>query len=66
MCCIASENGEEADTTNRVNISIEFKEYENVLFNRKNEKEFKANYIKLVHMMSVKYLYHFLMTKDTF
>ena len=35
MYCIVSENGEEVTTAKGVNISIEFKEYENVLFNKK-------------------------------
>ena len=35
MYCIISENGEEVNTANGVNISTEFKEYENVLFNKK-------------------------------
>ena len=35
MYCIASENGEEVNTAKGVNISIVFKEYKNVLFNKK-------------------------------
>ena len=35
MYCIVSENGEEVTTAKGVNILIEFKEYENVLFNKK-------------------------------
>ena len=35
MYCIVSENVEEVNTPKGVNISIEFKEYENVLFNKK-------------------------------
>ena len=35
MYCIVSENGEEVNTAKGVNISIEFKEYKNVLFNKK-------------------------------
>ena len=35
MYCIVSENVEEVNTLKGVNISIEFKEYENVLFNKK-------------------------------
>ena len=35
MCCIVSENDEEVNTAKAVNISIEFKEYKNVLFNKK-------------------------------
>ena len=35
MYCIVSENGEEVNTAKGVNISTEFKEYENVLFNKK-------------------------------
>ena len=67
MYCIVSEN----DTVKGVDISIEFKEHENVLFNKKliRSKKFqgvKVIYTKLVHMMSVKYLYHDLMTKDKF
>ena len=30
MYCIVSENGEEVNTTEGVNISVEFKEYRNV------------------------------------
>ena len=35
MYCIVSENSEEVNTAKGVNISIEFKEYKNVLFNKK-------------------------------
>ena len=35
MYCVVSENVEEVNTLKGVNISIEFKEYENVLFNKK-------------------------------
>ena len=35
MYCIISENREEVNTTKGVTISIEFKEYKNVLFNKK-------------------------------
>ena len=35
MYCIVSENGEEVNTEKGVNISIEFKECKNVLFNKK-------------------------------
>ena len=35
MYCIVSENGEEVNKAKGVNISIEFKEYKNVLFNKK-------------------------------
>ena len=35
MYCIVSEKGEEVNTAKGVNISIEFKEYKNVLFNKK-------------------------------
>ena len=70
MYCIVSENGEEVNTEKGVNISIEFKECKNVLFNKKlitqKWKEFKSNCIKLVHMLSAKYLYHLFLTKDTF
>ena len=67
MYCIVSEN----DTVKGVNISIEFKEHENVLFNKKLIRSKKLQgvkviYTKLVHMMSVKYLYHDFMTKDIF
>ena len=64
--CIVSEN----DTVKGVNISIEFKEHENVLFNKKlirpKMKKVQSNLQKLVHIMSVKYFYHDLMTKDMF
>ena len=61
MCCIASENGEQVNTAKGVDISIEFGEYENVLFNKMKKRK-----KKLVQMISAKYLYHVLMTKDTF
>ena len=35
MYCIVSKRREEVNTTKGVNISIEFKEYKNVLFNKK-------------------------------
>ena len=35
MYCIVSKNGEEVNTGNGVNISIDFKEYENVFFDKK-------------------------------
>ena len=35
MYCIVSENGEEVKTAKGGNISIQFKEYKNVLFNKK-------------------------------
>ena len=35
MYCIISENREEVNTTKGVTTSIEFKEYKNVLFNKK-------------------------------
>ena len=35
MYCVVSENGEEVNTAKRGNISIEFKEYKNILFNKK-------------------------------
>ena len=67
MYCIVSEN----DTVKGLDISIEFKEHENVLFNKKLIRSKKLQgvkviYTKLVHMMSVKYLYHDFMTKDIF
>ena len=34
MYCIVSETGEEVNTEKSVNIKIEFKEYENVLFSK--------------------------------
>ena len=61
MYCIASENGEQVNTAKGVDISIEFGEYENVLFNKMKKRK-----KKLVQMISAKYLYHVLMTKDTF
>ena len=35
MYCIVSENNEKVSTAKGVNISVEFKEYESVLFNEK-------------------------------
>ena len=32
MYCVVSENGEKVNTAKGVNISVEFKEYKNVLF----------------------------------
>ena len=70
MYWIVSENSEEVNTAKGVNITTVFKEYKNVLFNKKliihKMKGIQRNYIKLAHMMSAKYLYHSLMTKDTF
>ena len=43
MCCIVSENGEEVNTAKGVNMSIEFEEYENVLFNKKIIRQNKKN-----------------------
>ena len=35
MYCIVSKNGEEVNTENAANISIDFKDYENVFFDKK-------------------------------
>ena len=39
MYCIVSENGEQVNTAKGVDISIEFGEYENVLFNKMKKRE---------------------------
>ena len=43
MYCIVFENGKEVNTGKRVNISIEFQEYKNVLFNTPNETNSKQS-----------------------
>ena len=44
MYCIVSENGEQVNTAKGVDISIEFGEYENVLFNKMKKR--KKNWYK--------------------
>ena len=62
-------DGKESNTAKGVNISTEFNEFKDTLFNKKisiNWEEFKANSIKWEHTKSTKYNYHVLMIKDLF
>ena len=70
MYCIVSDDDTEVNTAKGENISIEFNEYEDVLFDKKiirrKMKRIQSKNTKLVLMMPTKYHYHVLMIKDTF
>ena len=70
MYCIVSDDDTEVSTANGVNISFEFNEYEDVLFNetiiRRKMKRIQSKKHKMILMMSTKCHYHVLMIKDTF
>ena len=70
MYCIVSDDDTEFNTEKWVYISIEFNEYEDVLFNEKiirhKMERIQSENIKLIFMISTKYHYHVLIIKDTF
>ena len=70
MYRVVSDDDTKVSAAKEINISIEFNEYEDVLFNEKKSgtkwKDFKVENMKLVLMMSTKYHCHVLMIKDTF
>ena len=65
MHCMLSDDNKESNTAKIVNISIELKEYEETLLNKKiiRHKMKKVKTIKLAHMKSIKFHYHVLMIK---
>ena len=68
MHCILSDDGKDSNTAKGVNIAIEFKEYEDTLFNknviRDKMRRIQSKKIKVEHMKSTKYNYHVLMIKN--
>ena len=68
--CIVSENGEEVNTAKEVNISIDFKVYKNVLFNKKLIRHKMKRFQRKLHKIGTydvcKISLSCLMTKDTF
>ena len=69
MHCILSDDGKDSNTAKGVNIAIEFKEYEDTLFNknviRDKMRRIQSKKIKVEHMKSTKYNYHVLMIKNS-
>ena len=70
MHSILSDDGKESNTAKGVNITTQFNEYKDTLFNKKvlihKMRRVQSKKLNLEHLKSTKYCYLFLMTKDLF
>ena len=65
-----SDDGKESNTAKGVNITTQFNEYKDTLFNKEvlihKMRRVQSKKLNLEHLKSTKYCYLFLMTKDLF
>ena len=70
MHSMFSDDGKESNTAKGVNITTQFNEYKDTLFNKKvlihKMRRVQSKKLNLEHLKSTKYCYLFLMTKDLF
>ena len=70
MHSMLSDDGKESNTAKGVNITTQFNEYKDTLFNKKvlihKMRRVQSKKLNLEYLKSTKYCYLFLMTKDLF